>query len=45
MPQTFMPGQFVITNVNKYPEATIRWVDYFLDGGEGSLFFSAGLEV
>ncbi|NMB98472.1 MAG: extracellular solute-binding protein [Clostridiaceae bacterium] len=44
MPQTFMPGQFVITNVNKYPEATIRWVDYFLDGGEGSLFFSAGLE-
>lgn len=44
MPQSFMPGQFVITNVNKYPEATIRWVDYFLDGGEGSIFFSEGLE-
>ncbi|MFK7695237.1 ABC transporter substrate-binding protein [Paenibacillus sp. HJGM_3] len=28
-------GTFAITNVNKYPEATIRWVDYFYSS-EGS---------
>lgn len=44
MPQSYMPGQFVITNVNKHPEATIRWVDYLLDGDEGSLFFYSGVE-
>ena len=44
MPQTFMPGQFVITKNNKYPEATIRWVDYFMDGAEGSILFTKGVE-
>ena len=44
MPQTSMPGQFVITKENKYPEATIRWVDYFMDGGEGSILFTKGVE-
>ncbi|MCL2832505.1 MAG: extracellular solute-binding protein [Treponema sp.] len=24
----YQPGRFVITNKNKYPEATIRWADY-----------------
>ncbi|NLA84609.1 MAG: extracellular solute-binding protein [Clostridiales bacterium] len=44
MPQSFMPGQFVITSANKYPEATMRWVVYFMDGAEGSLFVIAGVE-
>ncbi|ULL15157.1 extracellular solute-binding protein [Paenibacillus sp. H1-7] len=28
-------GAFAITSVNKYPEATMRWIDYFF-GDEGS---------
>ena len=38
------PGQFVITKNNQYPEATIRWVDYFMDGGEGTIFYYYGIE-
>ncbi|MEK3885644.1 extracellular solute-binding protein [Paenibacillus sp. PL2-23] len=36
-------GTFAITNSNKYPEATIRWIDYFY-GEEGSEFFRFGIE-
>jgi putative aldouronate transport system substrate-binding protein len=36
-------GVFAITNVNKYPEATMRWVDHFY-GDEGSIFFRYGIE-
>jgi putative aldouronate transport system substrate-binding protein len=36
-------GTFAITNVNKHPEATIRWVDHFF-GDEGSIFFRYGIE-
>ena len=44
LPQSQMPGQFVITKNNKYPEATMRWVDYFMDGGEGTIFYYYGIE-
>lgn len=36
-------GSFAITNKNKYPEATMRWVDYFY-GDEGSIFLRFGIE-
>lgn len=36
-------GTFAITNVNKHPEASIRWVDYFY-GDEGSVFARFGVE-
>jgi len=36
-------GTFAITNVNKNPEAAIRWVDYFYSE-EGSQFFNYGVE-
>ncbi|QKS48926.1 extracellular solute-binding protein (plasmid) [Paenibacillus cellulosilyticus] len=36
-------GAFAITSVNKNPEATIRWIDYFY-GDEGSIFFRYGIE-
>ncbi|WP_259618312.1 extracellular solute-binding protein [Paenibacillus doosanensis] len=36
-------GTFAITNVNKNPEAAIRWVDYFYSE-EGSRFFNYGVE-
>jgi putative aldouronate transport system substrate-binding protein len=36
-------GQFAITNKNKYPEASIRWVDYFFTE-EGGAFLSQGPE-
>jgi putative aldouronate transport system substrate-binding protein len=36
-------GAFSITKMNKNPEASIRWVDYFF-GEEGSLFFRFGVE-
>ncbi|WP_168120176.1 extracellular solute-binding protein [Paenibacillus sp. HB172176] len=36
-------GTFAITSVNKYPEATMRWIDYFY-GDEGSIFFRYGIE-
>jgi len=39
----YAPGAFAITNTNKYPEATIRWVDY-LYSEEGSLFLHYGKE-
>lgn len=36
-------GTFAITKANKYPEATIRWVDYFYSE-EGALFANRGIE-
>lgn len=36
-------GHFSITNVNKNPEATIRWLDHFW-GDEGAKMFFMGLE-
>ncbi|MDF2924906.1 MAG: transporter substrate-binding protein [Paenibacillaceae bacterium] len=36
-------GTFAITNKNKYPEATIRWVDYFYST-EGSTLLNSGIE-
>ncbi|MFD0868082.1 Lipoprotein lplA [Chlamydia abortus] len=37
------PGAFVITNNNKHPEATVRWIDYFF-GDEGATFYFMGKE-
>ncbi|WP_062108939.1 extracellular solute-binding protein [Bacillus niameyensis] len=37
------PGQFVISKKNKYPEATIRWVDH-LYSEEGSKMFFMGFK-
>lgn len=36
-------GAFVITTANKYPEATVRWVDYFYSD-EGNLLYNYGKE-
>lgn len=36
-------GSFVITNENKNPAATVRWIDYFY-GDEGEKLFFMGLE-
>lgn len=36
-------GTFAITSANKYPEATIRWIDYFFSK-EGSIMFRYGIE-
>lgn len=36
-------GAFAITSSNKYPEATMRWIDYFY-GDEGAKFFFIGIE-
>lgn len=36
-------GGFTMTNANKYPEATMRWIDYFY-GDEGARFFFMGVE-
>jgi putative aldouronate transport system substrate-binding protein len=36
-------GTFMITKVNKYPEATMRWVDYFYTT-EGTKFYNFGIE-
>jgi len=36
-------GAFVITDKNKYPEATVRWIDYFYSE-EGSKLFFMGIE-
>jgi putative aldouronate transport system substrate-binding protein len=36
-------GSFAISRVNKYPEATLRWVDYFYSR-EGSILISLGVE-
>jgi putative aldouronate transport system substrate-binding protein len=38
-----VPGAFVITDKNKHPEATVRWIDY-LYGEEGSKMFFMGFE-
>lgn len=37
------PGSFVITDKNKNPEATIRWIDH-LYGDEGATFYFMGVE-
>ncbi|GIP39147.1 ABC transporter substrate-binding protein [Paenibacillus sp. J31TS4] len=37
------PGAFVITDKNKNPEATIRWIDHFY-GDEGAQFYFMGKE-
>ncbi|MDQ1913578.1 extracellular solute-binding protein [Paenibacillus sp. GD4] len=37
------PGAFVITNKNKNPEATVRWMDYFF-GEEGNKMFFMGFK-
>ncbi|GIP37802.1 ABC transporter substrate-binding protein [Paenibacillus sp. J31TS4] len=37
------PGAFVITDKNKNPEATVRWIDYFY-GEEGATFYFMGIE-
>lgn len=37
------PGSFVITDKNKNPEATIRWIDH-LYGDEGATFYFMGIE-
>ncbi|MFK7694416.1 extracellular solute-binding protein [Paenibacillus sp. HJGM_3] len=36
-------GGFVITNKNKHPEETVRWIDYFY-GEEGSKLFFMGVK-
>jgi putative aldouronate transport system substrate-binding protein len=36
-------GAFAISNTCKYPEAALRWVDYFYSD-EGSMFFRYGVE-
>lgn len=36
-------GAFVITDKNKYPEATVRWIDHFY-GDEGSKMFFMGIK-
>ncbi len=43
MPTVVIPGAFVITNANKNPEATVRWIDYFY-GDEGMKLFFMGVE-
>lgn len=35
------PGAFVITDKNKHPEATVRWIDHFY-GDEGATFYFMG---
>lgn len=37
------PGAFVITDKNKHPEATVRWIDHFY-GDEGATFYFMGKE-
>lgn len=39
----YSKGLFNISNKNEYPEATIRWVDYFLSP-EGTRFMRFGVE-
>ena len=36
-------GNFAITNKNKYPAETVRWMDYFFSD-EGALMFFMGIE-
>lgn len=36
-------GAFAITKKNRYPEATMRWVDYFY-GEEGAILMAAGIK-
>ncbi|WP_165972133.1 extracellular solute-binding protein [Paenibacillus piri] len=43
VPFTQNQGAFAITNKNKHPEATMRWIDYFYSE-EGSKFLRMGVE-
>jgi putative aldouronate transport system substrate-binding protein len=43
LPMLQVQGTFAITKSNLYPEATMRWVDYFYSE-EGSKFFRMGIE-
>jgi putative aldouronate transport system substrate-binding protein len=38
----YSPNAFLITKSNKNPEATLRWVDYWLDNGELALTMRFG---
>jgi len=38
-----LPGGFAISKSNKYPEATVRWVDYFYSE-EGNRLFRLGVK-
>ncbi|MEG0942569.1 MAG: extracellular solute-binding protein [Angelakisella sp.] len=38
----YQPGQFFITSANKYPEETIRFIDYWMDNGENALTMRFG---
>ncbi|GAA3401703.1 extracellular solute-binding protein [Paenibacillus hodogayensis] len=42
-PAVSYPGSFVITNKNKNPEATVRWIDHFY-GEEGVKLFLMGFK-
>ncbi|TNJ66963.1 extracellular solute-binding protein [Paenibacillus hemerocallicola] len=42
-PRVSYPGSFVITNQNKHPEATVRWIDHFY-GEEGIKMFLMGFK-
>ncbi len=42
-PRLKLHGNYVVTTVCKYPEAAIRWVDYFY-GDEGIKFYFLGIE-
>ena len=37
------PGAFAITSKNKYPEVTMRWIDYFY-GMEGTILIGVGIK-
>lgn len=37
--QAFSTGSFVITSANKYPEETMRWIDYFYTEDGMKLYF------
>ena len=41
--QTGQKGAFAITHVNRYPEASLRWVDYFYSE-EGAVMVYLGIE-
>jgi len=43
LPSVILPGAFAVTSKNKYPEASLRWIDYFY-GDEGNLMYFMGFE-
>jgi putative aldouronate transport system substrate-binding protein len=42
-PYVLKTGTFVVTRANKYPEATMRWIDYFYTNA-GTLLYHYGIE-